>query len=71
MKQGFLHVDAPVLLRGHSVAVVTPSQVHRLVDVGGGALQGEPVSTKNQLPLRRDELEEGHLQRSIWKMRRE
>lgn len=65
MKQGLLHVDAPVLLRVHDVAVVTPSQLHRLVQVGGGALQGQAVSTKNQLSLGGDKLEEGHLQRSI------
>lgn len=40
VKQGFLHVDTPVLLRGHNVAVVTPPQLHRGVQVGGGALQG-------------------------------
>lgn len=70
MKQGFLHVDAPVLVRGHDVAVVTPPQLHRPVQVGGGALQGQTVSTKDQLSLGGDELEEGHLQRSVWKMRR-
>lgn len=58
VQQGFLHVDAPVLLRAHDVAVVTPPQLHRLVEVGCGALQRETVTAENQLPLGWDELEE-------------
>lgn len=67
VEQGLLHVDAALVLRGHDLVVVTPPQLHRRVQVGGGALQGEPVPAENELPLGGDELEEGHLQRSIWK----
>lgn len=66
MLQGLLHVDAALLLRGDHPAVVAPPQLHRLVQVGGGALQRQTVPAEHQLPLRGDELEEGQLQRSVW-----
>lgn len=70
VKQAVLHKHAPLLLSGHRVAIVPPSQLHRGVDVGGGALQGEPVALKHQLPLGGNELEQGHFQGSICGMGR-
>lgn len=70
VEQCLLHVDASVLLCDHDVTVVTPPQLHWQVHVWGSALQRQAVSTKDQLPLGGDELEEGQLQRSIWKIRR-
>lgn len=51
MLQGLLHVNAPLLLRGCDPAVVVPPQLHRLIQVGGGTLQGQAVAVENQLPL--------------------
>lgn len=65
MEKGLLHVDASVLQRGHGAPVMKPPQLHRRVQVGGGALQREAVPTEDQLPLGGDELEEGQLQRSV------
>lgn len=65
VQERFLHIDASVLLRAHDSAVVAPLQLHRLVQVGGGALQRQTVPAENQLPLRGYELKEGQLQRSI------
>lgn len=65
MQQVLLHINAPVFLREGHVTVVMPTQPHRRIHVGGGALQGEPVSVENHLSLGGDELEQGHLQRSI------
>lgn len=70
VEKGLLDVDAPVLQGGHGAAVVTPPQLHRGIQVGGGALQREAVPAEDQLPLGGDELEEGQLQRSICNKRR-
>lgn len=65
MEKGLLHVDAAVLQRGHGAPVVKPPQLHRRVQVGGGALEREAVPAEDQLPLGGDELEEGQLQGSV------
>lgn len=69
MEKGLLQVDTSVFHRCHNLAIMKPLQRHRRIQGGGGALQRQAVPTEDQLPLGGDELEEGQLQRSIWKER--
>jgi len=66
VQQGVLQVDGALLLRGHGAPVVAPVQPGRGLQVGDGALQGQPVPPEHQLPLGGDQLEEGQLQGLVW-----
>lgn len=56
MDEALLHDDARPLVLLHWLAVVVPSDLGAVVQVGGGALEGQPVALENHLAQRRDEV---------------
>ncbi len=61
-----LHVQPSVLQRVDGTLFVAPGQSDGRVEERGGALQRQTVPVKHQLPLGRDELQDGELQRTVW-----
>lgn len=58
MNDALLYENAILLLRVHDLPIMAPLQCHRGVQVGGRALQGQPVAWEHHLPLGWDELEQ-------------
>lgn len=63
-----LHVQSSVLQRVYGTMLMAPGQSDGRVEVRGGALQRQTVPAEHQLPLGRDELQDGELQRAVWNM---
>lgn len=65
MDNAFLHIHSSFLLGPYRLPLMAPGECDRGVQVGGSALQRQPVPPEHQLPLRRDQLQQGQLQRGF------